>query len=100
MTKDINEILKAITSDTPIKEVVAYCDTVEDFDLLLSKLPSMESKPVPLSDELKKAALNLVKTNKLNATDIPTSFILRNLPVTYPQAATLVDWLKNRLMRQ
>ena len=94
MKKDINEILKAITPDTPIKKVVAYCDTVEDFDLILSKLPHTESDPAPLSDELKKAALSLLAQSKLNAADVTTSFIQRNLPVTYPQAAALVDWLK------
>ena len=94
MKKDINEILKAITPETPIEEVVAYCDTVEDFNLIISKLPHTESKPVPLSDELKKAALNLLVQSKLNAADITTSFIQRNLSVTYPQAAALVDWLK------
>lgn len=100
MKKDINEILKAITPETPIEEVIAYCDTVEDFNLILSKLPHTENKPVPLSDELKKAAFSLVKTNKLNAAEITTSFIQKNLTVTYPQAAALVDWLKNRLLCQ
>lgn len=94
MKKDINEILKAITYDTPIEEVIAYCDTVEDFDLILSKLPITDSMPVKLSDELKKAVLSLVKTNKLNTAKITTSYIQRNLPVTYTQAAALVDWLK------
>lgn len=94
MKKDIKEILKAITTDTPIEEVVAYCDTVEDFDLILSKLPHTESNPAPLSDELKKAALSLLAQSKLNAAKITTSYIQRNLPVTYPQAAALVDWLK------
>ena len=94
MKKDINEILKTITPNTPIEEVIAYCDTVEDFDLILSKLPITDSMPVPLSDELKKTALSLVKTNNLNAAEITTSFIQKNLPVTYPQAAALVDWLK------
>ena len=94
MKKDINEILKTITPNTPIVEVIAYCDTVEDFDLILSKLPITDSMPVPLSDELKKAALSLVKTNKLNAVEITTSYIQKNLPVTHPQAAALEDWLK------
>lgn len=94
MKKDIKEILKVIKPETPIEEVAAYCDTVEDFELILSKLPKTESKPVPLSDELRKAALNLLNENKLNAADITTSFIQRNLSVTYPHAAALVDWLK------
>ena len=94
MKKDINEILKAITPDTSIKEIVAYCDTVEDFDLILSKLPNTDSMPVPLSDELKKAALCLLEKSKLNAAEITTSYIQKNLPVTYPQAEALVDWLK------
>ena len=97
MTKDINEILKAITPDTPIEEIVAYCDAVEDFNLLLSKLPHTEKKPAPLSNELKKAALSLLVQSKLNAAEITTSYIQRNLPVTYPQAAALVDWLKSSL---
>ena len=96
MKKDINEILKAITPQTPIEEVIAYCDSVDDFELILSKLPQTESQPIPISDELKKAALSLVKTNKLNAAEITTSFIQKNLPVTYPQAAALIVWLKDR----
>ena len=95
MKKDINEILKAITPETPIEKIVAYCDTVEDFDLLLAKLPHTESKPIPLSDELKNAALSLLEQSKLNAADITTSFIQKNLPVTYPQVTALVDWLKS-----
>ena len=94
MKKDINDILKSVTPETPIEEVAAYCDTVEDFNLIISKLPHTESKPVTLSDELKKAALSLLTQSKLNAADITTSFIQRNMPVTYPQATALVDWLK------
>lgn len=94
MKKEIYEILKAITPETPIEEIVACCDTVEDFNLILSKLPHTESKPVRLSDELKKSALSLLIKHNLNAADITTSFIQKNLPVTYPQAAALVDWLK------
>ena len=93
MKKDINEIVKAITPETPIEEIVAYCDTVEDFNLILSSLPHTGSAPVPLTNDLKKAALNLLCSSKLNAADITTSSIQRNLPVTYPQAAALVDWL-------
>lgn len=95
MKKDINDILKAITPETPIEKIIAYCDTVEDFELILSSLPHTGSTPVPLTDELKKAALSLLAKSKLNAVDITTSFIQKNLPVTYPQAAALVDWLKN-----
>ena len=100
MKKDINEILKAITPDTHIEEIVACCDTVEDFDLILSKLPYTESRTVPLSNELKKAALSLLAQSKLNAAEITTSYIQKNLPVPYPQAAALVDWLRNRLLYQ
>lgn len=95
MKKDIYEILSTITPETPIEEVAAYCDTIEDFNSILSRLPQTESKPVPISDELKKAALSLLAQSKLNAAEITTSFIQRNLPVTYPQAAALVDWLKS-----
>ena len=94
MKKDINEILITITPETPIEEVIAYCDTVEDFDLILSKLPITDSMPVPQSDDLKKAALSLLEKSKLNAAEITTVFIQRNLKVPYPQAAALVDWLK------
>ena len=72
MKKDINEILKAIIPDTPIEDVIAYCDTVEDFDLLLANLPHTDSKPIPLSDELKNAALRLLEQSKLNAAEITT----------------------------
>ena len=94
MKKDINEILITITPEMPIEEVIAYCDTVEDFDLILSKLPITDSMPVPQSDDLKKAALSLLEKSKLNAAEITTVFIQRNLKVPYPQAAALVDWLK------
>lgn len=93
MKKDLQEILKIITPDTPLKEVVAYCDNIEDFELIVANLSEMASKPILLSDEIKQAALSLVKINKLNTTEITTSYIQRNLPVTYPQAAALVDWL-------
>lgn len=94
MKKDINDILKTVTPNTPIKKIVAYCDTVEDFELILSALPRPKSEHVPLPDKLKKAALSLIAQYKLNAADITTSFIQKSLPVTYPQAAALVDWLK------
>lgn len=93
MKKDINEILKIVTPDTPLKEVIAYCDSLEDFELIFASLPETESKTVLLSGEIKQAALSLVKTNKLNAAEITTAYIQRNLHVTYPQAAALVDWL-------
>lgn len=93
MKKDLNEIFKIITPDTPLKEVVAYCDNIEDFELIFKNLPETKNKPVQLSEAIKKAALSLVKTNKLNAAEITTSYIQRNLPVPYPQAAALVDWL-------
>lgn len=97
MKKNIEEILKSITLDSPLEGTLAYCDTVEDFELILANLPETESKPVLLSEEIKQAALNLVKTNKLNTAKITTSYIQRNLPVTYPQAAAIVDWLKTSL---
>ncbi len=34
MKKDLEEILKLITPDTTVEELVSYCDSVEDFDLI------------------------------------------------------------------
>lgn len=93
MKKEIKEILKIITPETSIEETISYCNNIEDFEAIIVNLPEMKSKPVLLSKEIKQAALRLVKTNKLNAAQITISFIQRNLPVTYPQAAALVDWL-------
>lgn len=93
MKKHLQEILNSITPDTPLEEVVAYCDNIEDFELIFNSLPETESKPVQLSEEIKQSTLSLVKTNKLNAAEITTSYLQRNLPIPYPQAAALVDWL-------
>ena len=97
MKKNINEILENITPYTPLEEVTAYCDTVEDFEIILANLPEIESTPVQLSEEIKQAALSLVKTNNLNAAQITTAYIQRNLPVTYPKASAIVDWLQTIL---
>lgn len=94
MKKNIDEILKNVTPNTPLEKITAFCNTIEDFELILSRLPETESKPIQLSEEIKQAALSLVKSNKLNAAQITTSYIQRNLPVTYPQATALVDWLR------
>lgn len=94
MKSNINKILKTVKPDTPLEEVAAHCDNIEDFELIIVNLPKTKSKPVQLSEEIKQAALSLVKINKLNAAEITTSYIQRNLPVTYPQAAAIVDWLK------
>lgn len=95
MKKNLQEILNSITPDTTVEEVIVYCDSMEDFDLILANMAEMRSKPVQLSEEIKQAALSLVKTYKLHMAEITTSYIQQNLPVTYPQAAALVDWLKS-----
>lgn len=95
MKKNLQEILNSITPDTTVEEVIVYCDSMEDFDLILANMAEMRSKPVQLSEEIKQAALSLVKTNKLNAAEITTAYIQRNLPVTYPNAVAIVDWLKS-----
>lgn len=102
MKKNLQEILNSITPDTPLEEVAAYCDNIEDFELIFASLPEIKSKPVQLSAEIKQAALSLVKTNKLNAAEITTSYLQRNLPVTYPQAETIVisHHLRNFLLAQ
>lgn len=97
MKKNLSEILNSITHDTPLEEIVAYCDNIEDFELILKSLPKTESKSVQLPEEIKQAALSVVETNKLNAAEITTAYIQRNLPITYPQAAAIVDWLKSIL---
>lgn len=94
MKKDLKEILAHITSQTTIEEIISYCDTTDDLEIILANLPQMKSKPTPISNELRQEVLNLVKTNNLNPKDITTSFIQKNLPVSYPKAAALVDWLK------
>lgn len=97
MKKNIKEILKNITPETPIEEVITYCDTVEDFELIISSLPESESNTGQLSEKMQQAALSLFKTNKLNAAKITTAYIQRNLSVTYSQAAAIFDWLKTSL---
>jgi len=99
MKKDINKILKSITPETPIDEVINLCDRVENFELILANLPKTESMSVQLSDEIKQAALDLFTTNKPDAAQITTSYIQKNLPVTYPQAAAIVDWLKANIKK-
>jgi len=95
MKKDINEILKTITPQTLIDEVINLCDSIEDFELILANISKTENKSVRLSNEIKETALSLIKTNKLNEAEITTAFIQKSLPVTYPQAVAIVDWLKH-----
>lgn len=93
MKKNIKETLKSVTPETPIEEIISYCDTLEDFELIISRLPEAETKPVQLSEEIKQAALNLVKTNKINAAQITSAFIQKNMPVSYTKAVAIADWL-------
>jgi len=94
MKKKINELLKTITPQTPIDEVINLCDSVEDVELIMANLPKAENKSVQLSEEIKQAALSLVNLTELNAAEITTSYIQKNLLVTYPQAIAIVEWLK------
>lgn len=97
MKKNIKVILKNITPETSIEETISYCNKIEDFEAIIVNLPEMKSKPVLLSKEIKQAALSLVKTNELNAAQITSAFIQKNMPVSYPKAAAIVDWLKTYL---
>jgi len=44
MKKDLDEILKLITPESPIEEVVGYCDTEEDFELIMKNLLGPDSE--------------------------------------------------------
>ena len=94
MKGNIQDIIKKIRPETTIEEIISYCDTTDDLDMILANLPQIKSKPTPLSDDIKQEVLNLIKTNNLNPKEITTSFIQKNLPVSYSKATALVDWLK------
>ncbi len=44
MKKDLDEILKIITPESSIEEVASYCDTKEDFELIMKNLLGPESE--------------------------------------------------------
>lgn len=94
MKGNLLNIIEKIKPHTTIEEIISYCDTTDDLEIILANLPQIKSKPTPLSDEVKQEVLNLVEINNLNPKEITISFIQRNLPVSYPKAAALVDWLK------
>jgi hypothetical protein len=93
MKKDLNEILKNITPDTPIDDVLAYCDSIEDLQLILASMQFEESEQTNLSDEIIQAAFALFENSKLTKEQITTAYIQRNLNVSYPQAVAIVDLL-------
>lgn len=95
MKKDINEILSGITPKTPIEEVLAYCDTTEDFELIIKSVSAMDSKAYPLSDELKQTVLRLATIAKEFNKEITACYIQKNLNVPYPQALALYEFFKN-----
>ena len=97
MRKDINEILSSITPETPIEELLAYCDTTEDFELIIKNLSAMDSKSYPLSDELKQTVLRLATLAKEFNREITACYIQKNLKVPYPQAAAMYEFFKNEV---
>ena len=94
MKGNLQDIIEKIKPETSIEEIISYCDTTDDLEIILANLPQMKSKPTPISDELKQEVLNLIESNNLDPKEITTSFIQKNLPVSYSKAAALVDWLK------
>ncbi len=95
MKKDINEILSSITPETPIEEVLGYCDTAEDFDLIAKNISTMDSRAFSISDSLKQTVIRLATIAKEENKEITTVYIQKNLKVQYPQALALYEWLKN-----
>ena len=95
MKKDIKEILSSITPDSTVDEILAYCDTTEDFELIIKSLPKMESNGVVLSDGLKQRAQRLSVIAKEFNAEITTAYIQRTLKISYKQATAVLDWLKS-----
>ena len=95
MKKNIKEILSSITPETPIEEVVAYCDTVEDLELIIKNLYTMDSKVSPISDKLKQTILRLAIIAREFNQEITACYIQLNLKVPYPQAAALYKFFKS-----
>lgn len=94
MKKDLEEILKQITPETAIEEVASYCDTVEDFELIIKNLPSVNSGEALVSDNLKQKALRLAKIFKSFNQEVTTANIQKCLKLPYPQALAIYEWLK------
>lgn len=94
MKKDLEEILKQITPETAIEEVASYCDTAEDFELIIRNLPAVNSGEVLVSDNLNQKALRLAKIAKSFNQEVTTAYIQKCLKLPYPQALTIYEWLK------
>lgn len=97
MKKDLEEILNCITPKTTIEEVLAYCDTTEDFELIIKNVSAMDSKVCPLSAELKQTVLRLATIAKEFNKEITACYIQKNLNVSYPQALALYEFFKNEV---
>lgn len=95
MKKDLDVILKLITPETPIEKVLGYCDTAEDFDLIVNNISIMDSRAFPISNSLKQTVKKLVTIAKEENKEITTVYIQKNLEVPYPQALALYESLKN-----
>lgn len=99
MKGKIEDIIKKISGDTPLEIVAAYCDTIEDLELLMASVKPTEKKNiVRLPEDLVRAAVELVKN--MTPDEITTSFIQRNMNIGYPQAAALCDMLKSTTRRK
>ena len=94
MKKDIKEILDGITPDTTIEEVLAYCDTAEDLDLILKSIHTPDNSRVPLSDQLKQRAQRVATIAKEFNGEVTICYLQRVLEVSFPKAAAIFDWLK------
>lgn len=97
MKKDLEEILNCITSETTIEEVLANCNTTEDFKLIIKNISAMDSKVYPLSDMLKQTVLRLATIAKEFNKEITACYIQKNLNVPYPQALALYEFFKNEV---
>ena len=94
MKKDIKEILDSITPDTTIEEVLAYCDTAEDLDLILKSIPAPDSSSVLLSDKLKQRAQRVATIAKEFNGEVTMCHLQRVLEISFPKAVAIYDWLK------
>jgi len=97
MKKDIKEILSGITSETPIEEVLAYCETTEDFKLIIINLSDTDSKTYPIADKLSRTVLRLAALAKEFNREITACYIEKNLKIPYQQAAALYEFFKNEV---
>ena len=90
MRKEIEELLKTITPETKIADLVGKVETLEEITFLLQHI-KMRPKSEELSDKLKIRALTELKGIPKEELTIPK--IQKTMLIGYPKAAAIRDWL-------